>query len=216
MFQLHNFELFKHLKSKDTADILPQIHTRNYPIRTQLITEGDESHSLYFILEGSVKVYLDDENGKEIIIDVLQTGEYFGELGLIKLVPRTASVMTMENSRMGIMRKTDFLRCLSNYPEFSLGLIESLATRLIESTETIRKLGLMDVYRRITATFRKLSEEHNGIRVINEKLTQQNIASRVGASREMVAIILKDLRDGGYISQKNNKIYLLKPLPRSW
>lgn len=215
-FQLRDFELFNHLDDEEVEVILSNIHFRNFPKNTQIITEGDESLSLYFLLHGSAKVYLNDETGKEFIIDVLQAGSYFGELGLIKSIHRTASVMTMQDSRMGIMRKPDFSRILSTYPSFSLGLIESLSTRLIESTETIRKLGLMDVYHRISATFLKLSKNENGIRVIHEKLTQQNIADRIGASREMVAIILKDLRDGGYISQEHNKIFLHKALPHSW
>ncbi len=216
MFQLRNFELFNHLNKEDIEDILSHIHCRSFPKKTQIVTEGDDSHSLYFVLEGRVKIYLGDDNGKEIIVNTHQAGDFFGELGLIKSIPRTASVLTLEDSRLGIMPKADFKRCLSNYPEFSMSLIENLSTRLIEATETIRKLGLMDVYRRIAVTFLTLSEEVGGVRIIKEKLTQQNIASRVGASREMVARILKDLRAGGYITQENNQIILNKPLPHSW
>jgi len=216
MLQLRDFELFKQLENEDIEDILSHIHCRNFPKKTQIVTEGDDSHSLYFLLNGRVKIYLDDDNGKEIIVNVHQTGEFFGELGLIKSIPRTASVLTMEDCRLGIMPESDFKRCLANYPSFAMSLIKNLSDRLIEATETIRKLGLMDVYRRIAVTFLNLSEEIEGVRVINEKLTQQNIAGRVGASREMVARILKDLRSGGYISQKDGKIYLLKSLPHSW
>ena len=216
MLQLRNFELFNQLEKEDIDDILSHIHCRSFPKKTQIVTEGDDSHSLYFLLEGRVKVYLDDDNGKEIIVNIHSAGEFFGELGLIKSIPRTASVLTLEDSRLGIMPESDFRRCLSSYPAFAISLIENLSTRLIEATETIRKLGLMDVYRRIAVTFLNLSEEIDGVRIINEKLTQQNIASRVGASREMVARILKDLRAGGYISQEDNKIIIHKSLPHSW
>jgi len=216
MLQLRNFELFQQLKDEEVDDILAHIHCRSFPRKTQIVTEGDDSHSLYFLLEGRVKIYLDDDSGKEIIMNIHEAGEFFGELGLIKSIPRTASVVTLEDSRLGIMPEADFRRCLQTYPGFAMSLIENLSTRLIEATETIRKLGLMDVYRRIAVTFLNLSEEQDGVRVINEKLTQQNIASRVGASREMVARILKDLRAGGYISQDNHRIILHKPLPHSW
>ena len=216
MMQLKNFELFSPLDKDVIEDIVAHIHSRSFPRKTQIVTEGDDSHSLYFLIEGRVKVYLDDDNGKEIIVNIHNEGDFFGELGLIKSIPRTASVVTMEDSRLGIMPEADFRRCLANYPEFAINLIENLSTRLIEATETIRKLGLMDVYRRIAVTFLNLSEEIDGVRVINEKLTQQNIASRVGASREMVARILKDLRAGGYISQDDNKIIIHKSLPHSW
>ncbi len=216
MLQLRNFELFNQIDKDTVEEILSHIHCRSFPKKTQIVTEGDDSHSLYFLLEGRVKIYLDDDNGKEIIVNIHETGEFFGELGLIKSIPRTASVLTLEESRLGIMPESDFKRCLNNYPAFSINLIENLSTRLIEATETIRKLGLMDVYRRIAVTFLNLSEEVGGVRIINEKLTQQNIASRVGASREMVARILKDLRAGGYISQEDNKIIIHKALPHSW
>jgi CRP/FNR family cyclic AMP-dependent transcriptional regulator len=124
--------------------------------------------------------------------------------------------MTLEECKIGVMQEFDFKHCLSSYPAFSIALIENLSTRLIEATETIRKLGLMDVYQRIAVTFLTLSEEINGVRIIPEKLTQQNIASRVGASREMVARILKDLRTGGYITQDANGITINRTLPHSW
>jgi len=216
MFRLRHFELFKQLKKEDIEDILSHVHCRSFPKKTQIVTEGDTSHSLYFILEGRVKIYLADDNGKEITVNTHCAGDFFGELGLIKSIPRTASVLTLEDSRLGIMPKSDFKHCLARYPEFSMSLIENLSTRLIEATETIRKLGLMDVYRRIAATFLALSEEIDGVRVITEKLTQQDIASRVGASREMVARILKDLRVGGYITQESGRITLNKALPYSW
>jgi len=216
MVQLKDFELFSQLDPSEAEDILSHIHCRSFPKKTQIVTEGDDAHSLYFLLEGRVKIYLDDDTGKEIIMNIHEAGDFFGELGLIKSIPRTASVLTLEDSRLGIMPEADFRRCLSSYPTFAMSLIENLSSRLIEATETIRKLGLMDVYRRIAVTFLNLSEEVDGVRIINEKLTQQNIANRVGASREMVARILKDLRAGGYISQETNRIILHKPLPHSW
>jgi CRP/FNR family transcriptional regulator, cyclic AMP receptor protein len=216
MLELKNFELFQSLENDDLEGVISHIHSRNFPKKTQIVTEGDDSHSLYFLLDGRVKIYLDDDNGKEIIVNVHQKGDFFGELGLIKSIPRTASVLTLEDCRIGIMPKADFKFCMVNYPEFAMSLIANLSDRLIEATETIRKLGLMDVYRRIAETFLDLSVEEGDIRIIKEKLTQQNIASRVGASREMVARILKDLRAGGYIAQESGQIKLLKNLPHSW
>lgn len=216
MVQLKDFELFSKLNLDEVEAILPHIQTRSYPRKTQIVTEGDDAHSLYFLLEGQVKVYLADETGKEIIVNTHKAGDFFGELGLIKSITRTASVLTTEPCRIGVMPKTDFKRCLTEQPEFAMSLLENLSTRLIEATEIIRKLGLMDVYRRIAVTLLTLSEERGGVRVISEKLTQQNIANRVGASREMVARIMKDLRSGGYIAQSAGKIIINKPLPHSW
>ena len=216
MIDLNTFDLFNYLEQKEIDDVLSHVHHRNFRKKTQIVTEGDDSHSLYFLLEGKVKVYLNDKSGKEIIINTHVPGDFFGELGLVKSIPRTASVMTLEECKIGVMQEFDFKHCISNYPAFSIALIENLSTRLIEATETIRKLGLMDVYQRIAVTFLNLSEVRGDVRVIPEKLTQQNIASRVGASREMVARILKDLRTGGYITQEPHGITINRALPHSW
>lgn len=216
MLKLSDFDLFNYLEKDEVDNVLSHVHSRNFRKKTQIITEGDDSHSLYFLLEGEVKVYLNDNSGKEIIINIHKAGEFFGELGLIKSIPRTASVVTVSNCKIGIMQEFDFKHCLSSFPAFSIALIENLSTRLIDSTETIRQLGLMDVYQRIAVTFLGLSVEKGDVRIIPEKLTQQSIANRVGASREMVARILKDLRSGGYITQDSNGITIHKALPHSW
>ena len=216
MIELSNIDLFSSIEKDATGKILTHIHQRNFRRKTQIITEGDDSHSLYFLLDGQVKVYLNDDAGKEIIINTHKSGEFFGELGLIKSIPRTASVITVTDCKIGVMQEVDFKRCLASHPEFSISLIQNLSTRLIDATESIRQLGLMDVYQRIAVTFLNLSEEKGDVRIIPEKLTQQNIANRVGASREMVARILKDLRSGGYISQDSKSITIHKTLPHSW
>ena len=216
MHQLRDFPLFDELSESAVNDILGRIHSRSFQKKTQIVTEGEVSHSLYFLLEGKVKVYLDDETGKEIIVNIHKAGDFFGELGLIKSIPRTASVLTLDDCRMGVMQEVDFRRTIDKYPQFSLNLLRNLTDRLIEATETIRKLGLMDVYGRIAVTFLNMSEEVDGRRIIPEKLTQQSIANRVGASREMVARILKDLKNGEYISIEDNQIIIRKPLPQSW
>jgi CRP/FNR family cyclic AMP-dependent transcriptional regulator len=216
MIELRNFELFNYLEAEEIDEVLTFIHNKHLYKKTQIIMEGDESRNLYFLLHGKVKVYLNDENGKEIILNIHHAGDFFGELGLIKSIPRTASLMSLEECKIGIMHEFDFKHCLATYPAFSIALIEKLSTQLIGATETIRKLGLMDVYQRIAVTFLNLSILKDGIRVIPEKLTQQNIASRVGASREMVARILKDLRMGGYITQEPKRMIIHRPLPSSW
>lgn len=214
--ELSQFSLFKDMSHDDMVAIADYIHCRNYPQKTQLITESDPSHCLYFILTGCVKVFLDDDTGKEIVVNQHYKHEFFGELGLIQNIPRTASVVTVSDTRLGIMTAQDFKKCLITHPTLASNLINNLATRLINATETIRQLGLMDVYGRIAVTFFNLSVEEDGIRVIKEKLTQQAIANLVGASREMVARILKDLKTGGYIKIDKGLIYILKPLPQNW
>ncbi len=214
--ELVEFPIFSDLDPDIVRDISQLLHYRQFPKKTQIVVEGDPSHSMYFILDGRVKVYLDDDSGKEIVVNIHEKGQFFGELGLIEGIPRTASVTTMDDTRLGILNEQDFQKLMMRYPTFSMKMMHNLVTRLREATETIRKLGLMDVYRRIVVTFLNMAEEDNGRWIIKEKLTQQNIANRVGASREMVARILKDLRTGNYISMDEGYIVINKSLPHSW
>lgn len=214
--ELEQFELLRGLSAEVLEGLSKHVHSRRFPKKSQIITEGDESQCLYFIHSGRVKVFLDDDTGKEITVNFHEEGDFFGELGLIEGIRRTASVVTLEDSVLGMFSKTDFLACLSQYPEFALKIIYNLSHRLQNATATIRKLGLMDVYGRIVVTFLNLTEEREGRKYVKEKLTQQEIANRVGASREMVARILKDLRQGGYLDIRRGVIEIIKPLPHSW
>lgn len=213
---LKEFSVFKGIPEEQLSELLKHINLRKFARKTQIITEGDDSHCVYFVTEGRVKVYLDDESGKEIIINIHGPGEFFGELGLIQNTTRTASVVTLEDATLGLLSSADFRNCLRRYPDFALQIIHNLAGRLEHATEAIRQLGLMDVYGRIVVTFLNLSDEQDGKRVIRERLTQKDIASRVGASREMVARIMKDLRVGEYIDIVDGHIVIQKSLPHSW
>lgn len=215
--ELATFKIFRGLPVEQISQLGRHIHIRNYPKRTQIISEGDPAHCLYFVLSGRVKVYLDDEKGKEITVNIHEGGEVFGELSVIQGIPRSASVVTMEDSRLGLMSDQEFKQCLREFPDFAANVMSDLIDRLLQATETIRRLGLMDVYGRIAVLLLTQSIEQDGQRVMKEKLTQQNIASRVGASREMVARILKDLKTGGYIdTDAEGHLVLKKNLPHSW
>jgi len=214
--ELLRFSIFENISTEDMNAIKQYINCRVYPMKTQLITESDPSQCLYFILSGCVKVFLDDEKGKEIVVNQHHENEIVGELGVLQNIPRTASVITAKETRLGVMTEADFKSCLMHYPVLAMNLMQNLVSRLVNATETIRKLGLMDVYGRIAVTLLNLSEEQDGVRVIKEKLTQQTIAGLVGASREMVARILKDLKTGGYIKIDKGMVTLLKSLPHNW
>ncbi len=215
--ELASFKIFRGLPPDQLQQLSRHIHVRNYPKRTQIISEGDPAHCLYFVISGRVKVYLDDEKGKEITVNIHEGGEAFGELSVIQGIPRSASVVTMEDSRLGLMSDQDFRQCLRENPDFSANIMGDLIDRLLQATETIRRLGLMDVYGRIAVLLLTQSVEQNGERVMKEKLTQQSIASRVGSSREMVARILKDLKQGGYVdTDAEGHLVLKKNLPHSW
>lgn len=213
---LNNVYMFSELATAEADLLTAHSQTRSYPANTILINEGDHSDSLYVILEGGVKVYASDENGKEVILNILRAGEYFGELALLDDEPRSASVVTLTPVKLMVISKDDFKACLSQNDEMAFNLIRSLTKQVRALTDSVKSLALLDVYGRVARTLLELSQEQGGKRVIEQKLTHQDIANMVGASREMVSRILKDLATGGYISIDKKTITIHEELPAGW
>jgi len=188
---------------------------RSYPKNTIIVTEGDKTDSLYVILEGRVKVFVSDDSGNEVLLLTQGAGEYFGELVLDE-GPRSASIMTLEPSRFLVVPKADFREFVVHNPAFALSLIEKLIGRVRALTASVKSLALMDVYGRVARLLLELAEDSGGQLAISQRLTQQDIASRIGASREMVSRILKDLSTGGYLTQSRTGIVLHRKPPEHW
>ena len=185
-----------------------------YPKNAVIISEGDRSDSLYVILSGKVKVYLADEEGKEMVLNTQGPGEYFGEI-ILDEGPRSASVMTLEPSKFSIVTREQFNQFLAQSPEVTLELVRSLIHRVRELTKKVSELALLDVYGRVRGLLLELATNQDG-RLVVERLTQQDMASRVGCAREMISRILKDLRTGGYIKDDGERIVIVKKPPPKW
>jgi CRP/FNR family transcriptional regulator, cyclic AMP receptor protein len=188
---------------------------RSLPKRAVIINEGDPADALYIILTGRVKVYAADADGREVVLLTQGPGEYFGEM-MLDEGPRSASVMTLEPSTFLVIPKASLRQFLVQNPAFALRLIEKLIHRVRALTASVKSLALMDVYGRVAGLLLDLADEREGTWVINERLTQQDIANRVGASREMVSRILKDLADGGYIAVQRDRIVINRKPPARW
>jgi CRP/FNR family transcriptional regulator, cyclic AMP receptor protein len=186
-----------------------------YPKNAVIVNEGDRSDSLFVILSGKVKIYLADEDGKEVLLNTQGPGEYFGEI-ILDEGPRSASVMTLEPSKFSIVSRAQFQEFLATHPEAALELIRSLIQRVRALTKTVGNLALLDVYGRVARMLLELASEQDGKLVIAEPLTQQDMASRVGCSREMISRILKDLRAGGYVKMDGDRMVIAKKPPRNW
>lgn len=206
---------FLGLKESDLQAISDHAVTRSFARNTVVITEGDRSDSLYIILSGRVKFYVSDEQGKEIVLSQAGPGEYFGEISLDE-GPRSASVMTLEPTRFSIVPREDFRDFLAKSPEFAFNLISKLIHRVRVLTDNVKSLALMDVYGRVARMLLELATERDGVLTIEDKPTQQDMANRVGASREMISKILKDLDAGGYIMVEPRRIVITRELPRGW
>lgn len=210
---LRNVPIFNNLSDDELEAVKKYTVTRNFPKNSIIINEGDSSDSLYIIVSGRVTVYLSDENGKEVILNSQGAGDYFGELALVDDDKRSASVVTAEKSTFFVISKADFKKVLALHPELAFNLIRGLTHRVRHLTDNVRSLALLDVYGRVAKTLLSLATDNGEELVIDMKLTQQDIANRVGASREMVAKILKDLSTGGYISIDQKRITINERLP---
>jgi len=188
---------------------------RTYARNTILVQEGDKSDQVYVVLSGRLKVFLADSEGKEIIVDILGPGQYFGEMAL-EGDPRSASVMTLDPSRLSVVERDRFKDFLAGNPEAAYALIVTLIRRARNLTRVVGDLALLDVYGRVARLLLDSAREENGQLIITERMTQQEIGKRVGASREMVWRILDDLRQGGYIAIKDGRISICQPLPKRW
>jgi CRP/FNR family cyclic AMP-dependent transcriptional regulator len=188
---------------------------RTYPKNTVFITEGDSSDSVFVILSGRVKVFISDSEGHEMILDTQGPGEYVGEMALDGK-PRSASVMTLEPSTFAVVGREPVREAIRQNPDFALEMISRIIDRARIATSSVKDLALLDVYGRVARLLLNMASEQNGKLMIPEKLTQQEIAERVGASRDMVSRIFRDLTQGGYISVENRYITINKKPPARW
>ncbi|UUZ77640.1 Crp/Fnr family transcriptional regulator [Polaromonas sp. P1(28)-13] len=188
---------------------------RSYPKKAVIINEAELGDSLFVLLKGSVKVFSMDENGREITYGNIHGGDYFGEMSLDG-GPRSASVMTLEPCTCAVLSRADVSEHLAAEPGFAINLVVQVIRRA-PATEAARNMALLDVYGRLV----NVLEKHDGAGaaadgITLESITHQEIASRVGASREMISRLLKDLEKGGYLEMGTRRITLLKKLPTRW
>ena len=201
------------------ADIAAGSAIRRFPAHAVLITEGDASDALFIIASGRVKVYAANEGGREVILNSHGPGEMVGELALDG-APRSASVMTTEPTSCAVVSGARLRDFIVAHPDFALHLIHHLIARVRGLTGSVKSLALDDVYARVTGLLQRLSvaesDAPGAVRVLPGRLTQQDIADHVGASREMVSRVFKELTRGGYVAVAAGQIRLLKTPPTAW
>jgi CRP/FNR family cyclic AMP-dependent transcriptional regulator len=191
------------------------VAARSFPKHAVLVVEGDDTDSLFVLLSGRVRAYVSADDGRELEVNRMGRGEYFGEV-MLDGGPRSASVAAIEDCRCVVVRRAELTRLLAQVPELAQHMIRKLAHRLRTLTEHTRDLALMDVYGRVARLLLDVAEDVDGRLVIREALTQRDIGSRVGCSREMVSRIFSDLTAGGYLSREGRTIVILKTPPARW
>ena len=206
---LKTVPLFSSLSDEQLHVLRPCLQQRSYPRNSLIVRVGEEVDALYIILSGRVKVQISDEQGHEVILAIMGPNEYFGEMGLFDDQPRSASVETLEACEMLRFSKSGFMACLKDNLELAMIIIRNLVKRLREADRKIESLALIDVYGRVARLLLDHAQEIDGIWIVKQAPPKQEMARMIGASREMVSRVVKDLQQRGYIRAEKRKIFLL-------
>jgi CRP/FNR family cyclic AMP-dependent transcriptional regulator len=205
---LRNVPLFSVLPETQLALLSSLVSRKSYPRNTVIIAAEDMTDSLYVIISGRLKVMMSDDEGREVILAILNPNEFFGEMGLLDDSPRSASVIALETCELFTLSKRDFKKCLEENFDLSMAVMRGLVRRLREADRKIGSLALMDVYGRVARLLLEMAETIDGQKVVVKKLAKQDIAKMIGASREMVSRVMKDLQTGGYIEIRGSSVFL--------
>jgi CRP/FNR family cyclic AMP-dependent transcriptional regulator len=213
---LDRVDLFDGLSDEQAEVLKGRSRIRSFAPNTIVVNEGDDGSSLFVVQSGSLKVFLTDNVGREVTLSLLDPGDYFGELALLDDAPRSASVIALIRSEVLQIPRVAFLALIEAHPACMQIVVRNLVGRIRTLTESVRSLALVDVFGRISRIFDSLAVEEDGVGIIDRRLTQQDLANMVGASREMVNRILRDMVSGGYVEIEPQRIILRKKLPSHW
>ena len=215
---LQSVSLFSELPEEFLHVLAARTTLMCFPASTLMVSAGTEADALYIILSGRAKVFNCDRRGRAVILSLLAPRDYFGEMALIDDQPRSASVATIEPCKVLRLAKEGFLNCMHNHRELTMHILRGLVMRLRGADRQIESLALMDTYGRVSRLLLDLAEVVDGKRRITTLLSTTDIASMVGASREMVSRIMRKLLESGYISKDRRGIVFRDdpPARRVW
>lgn len=189
--------------------------TRHYRKNHVIIYQGDDTNSMFILCQGEMRVYVEDENGRQLTVRMLKPGDSLGEVALIGDFPRTASVVTLTPCTVASFTRANYLAFLKKHPDLLLALARSLAVMVRETTEELGSIALSDVCGRLRHILEKYAVENDNKRQL-PRFTHREIAGMIGSSREMVSKSLKELENNGFISVTADHYVLEKPLPDTW
>ncbi|MBI1722533.1 MAG: Crp/Fnr family transcriptional regulator [Gemmatimonadetes bacterium] len=202
---LKRVPLFTDLSEAELARFAEVTREREYPKNSVILFEDDPGDALYIVSTGQVKVVLIGEDGREVILSVLDDGDFFGEMALIDDEPRSAHVIAMRDSHLLVLRREDFQTQLEQHPQIALKVLRVLVQRLRRADEKIGGLVLLDVNGRVAQLLLDLAEEVGGPK-ITRRLTHHTIAQMIGSSRETVSRAMRELVERGYIEVSRREI----------
>ena len=204
---IRNVPLFSLLRDTELVLLTQVLLRKPYPKNSTVVAAGDPADALYIVISGRLKVLMSDKEGKEVILAILNQGDFFGEMGLIDQAPRSATVVAIDSCELLTMTRADFTKCLQKNFDLTMNVILGLVKRLREADRKIGSLALMDVCGRVARLLMEMAETVDGQKVVT-KLPKQQIAKMVGATREMVTRVMKEMETGGHIEVRAKQILL--------
>lgn len=187
-----------------------------FPKKALIIAEGDQTSSLYIVLSGKVRVFGSNDKDKEVTLLIQEAGSYFGELALLSDEPRSAAVEALEKTVCAVISKADFVHWLKQHPDVAIALLGVLSEKIRFLTEKVKQMALSNVYERTIKVLHDMAEKEGNVYVIHNRPTQQELATMVGSSREMINKVMKELTKGGYISVDDKTLRIENTPPASW
>jgi CRP/FNR family cyclic AMP-dependent transcriptional regulator len=206
---LKTVPLFAAFSDQQIATLLNYTQHRSYARNVYVMQAGDETDSLYVILSGKVKVVIADDQGREVILGFMGSQDFFGEMGILDDQPRSASIYTLEPCEMLRLSKAGFVNCLKENADVAMLVIRNLVKRLREADRKIESLALIDVSGRVARLLIDMAQEVDGRLVVPRMPAKQEIARMIGASREMVSRVVKELETRGLIRAERRSVVIL-------
>lgn len=207
---LKTVPLFSGLLDRDLSRISDLMVTKKYRKNNLIFFEDDLGQNLFIIKQGRVKISRIDEKGDEVIFAILGEGEFFGELSIIDGLTRSATVTSIDDVELLVLRRGDFLDMLQKFPQISITLLKELASRIRKSDTQIKSLSLKDARGRVATTLIRLAEDigvmHDGKVVIKKLPLQKDLANISGTSRETISRVIKKLEQEGYFEKRGNTV----------
>jgi CRP/FNR family cyclic AMP-dependent transcriptional regulator len=202
--------LFSMLTANQAESVAEAVVKRRFRRGEIIVERGQKSNALYILLTGRARVVAADARGREVILAVLQPGDYLGEMSLIDNEPHSASVRAEVQTDVLMLGRAEFARCLPENSSLSYAIMRGLVQRLRNADRQIESLALLDVYGRVARALLDMAADDSGQRVIRGKVSRQDLAKHVGASREMVSRVMKDLEERGLVETLETGSVVLK------
>lgn len=209
---LNYIPLFSELSDDDLREIVKLAVRQVYKKDNMILIEEEIGSTMFIILDGRVKISRISDDGREVILSILSEGDFFGEMSILDGQNRSANVVTLDDSKIMVIRREDFLQMLHDYPQIAINLLKELAQRLRRSDAQIKSLSLQNATGKVASTLLRIADDsgkiHLGQVEIPRLPPQQDLANMAGTSRETISRVLKSLTKQGYLRKEGSRLII--------